>query len=60
MAACVLKLLVYLLSVTRLLDVNVFSGGPLDIMQRRVLCAGTRTLALSIARSVQQMTLESD
>lgn len=35
-------------------------GGPLDIMNRRVLCAGTKTLALQIAKSIQQMEYERD
>lgn len=35
-------------------------GGPLDVLQRRVLCAGTRTLALSISEKILQMTFESD
>lgn len=35
-------------------------GGPLDIMNRRVLCAGTKSLALQIAKSIQQMDYERD
>jgi myo-inositol-1(or 4)-monophosphatase len=35
-------------------------GGPLDLMHRRVLCAGTAKLAKSISRLILQIDLESD
>ena len=35
-------------------------GSPLDIMRRRVLCAGTRKLADTIAGLLCQIELESD
>jgi len=36
------------------------AGGPLDLMSRRVLCAGTDKLAQQIANSVEPLTLERD
>ncbi|XP_023237087.1 inositol monophosphatase 1-like [Centruroides sculpturatus] len=35
-------------------------GGPIDIMARRVLCAGSSKLAYSLSKELKHMTLERD
>ena len=35
-------------------------GGPMDLMSRRVLCAGTQELANQIAASLEQLDLQRD
>lgn len=36
------------------------SGGPLDLMARRVLCAGTEKLAKQISETIEQLDFERD
>ncbi|KAK2185981.1 hypothetical protein NP493_215g03009 [Ridgeia piscesae] len=36
------------------------TGGPMDLMSRRVLCAGTQELANQIAASLEQLDLQRD
>ncbi len=36
------------------------TGGPLDLLSRRVLCAGTEKLAKQLAETIEQLEFERD
>ena len=52
---CLLRVICILI-----IDISCLPGGPLDLMSRRVLCAGTEQLAKQVSDNIEQLELERD